>query len=123
MTYVAPKKAFSFYLQEVSPEMSRGEYTLKTNAEIYDVGTLVISEYVADAKTGKYVRATQALVDAGVEADFAIVAEETDATTADVKAAVFVRLGLVKGRELILDPSITLSEAAALLLKQFVVVQ
>lgn len=123
MTYIAPRPAFAFLLQEVSSEMSRDEYTLKTDATAYGVGTFVISEYVTSAKTGKYVRATQSLVDAEAGADFAIVSEEIDATAGDVKAPVFVRLGVVKGRELVLDPSITVAEAKALLAKQFVIVQ
>ncbi|MGO7115579.1 head decoration protein [Rhizobium johnstonii] len=121
--YFAPRASEVFVLSEGHGDISREEYVLKTDAAVYDVGTLVISEYAVNAKTGKYVRATQTLVDAQAGADFAIVLEATDARAADVKAAVFVRLGVVKARELVLDVSITTAEAAALLLKQFVVVR
>ncbi len=94
------------------------------DATVYAVGTLVISEFATGAKTGKYVRATQTLVDAEATADFAIVLEDTDATAADVTdAALFARLGVVKGNSLVLDNSITVPEAAALLIKQNVAVK
>jgi hypothetical protein len=123
MTYTAPRQAFAFLLSEGNGEISRDELTLKTNATAYAVGTLVISEYATGAKTGKYIRATQTLVDAEDDADFAIVSEETDATSADAKAPVINCLATVKGRELVLDVSITVAEATALLMKQFVKVR
>lgn len=123
MRYVAPRPAESFVLYEVKDELCRNEFVLKQNATVYSVGTLVISEFAASAKTGKYVTATQALVDAEPDADFALVLAETDATAADVEAPVLVRLAVVKVRELTLDPSITQAEAAALLLKQMIVAQ
>lgn len=123
MRYVAPRPAEAFILYEVKEELCRNEITLKQDASIYSVGALVISEFAASAKTGKYVTATQALVDAEPDADFALVLAETDATAADAEAPAFVRLGVVKVRELTLDPSITPAEAAALLLRQTIVAQ
>lgn len=123
MKYTAPRPAEAFVLYEVKDSLSRADKTLRQDATVYEVGTLVISEFELDAKTGAYVRATQTLVDAEPTADFAIVLEETDATAGDVKAPVFVQLGNVKLREMTLDPSITPAEAAALLAKQFVVAE
>jgi hypothetical protein len=122
MTYTAPRPAFAFLLSEGNGEISRDELTLKTNAAVYAVGTLVMSEIATGAATGKFVRVTQTLVDAdtGHIAEYAIVSEETDATAADTLAPVISWLATVKSRELVLDASITTSEAAALLKKQFV---
>ncbi|RVL87669.1 head decoration protein [Sinorhizobium meliloti] len=118
MVYTAPKLAGNFVLVEVHEILSRDEYTLKQDAAEYKVGTLVISEYATGAKTGKYVRATQTLVDAEAGADFAVVFDNVDASAADTKAAVFHQLGVVKGANLVLDASITVAETKALLAKQ-----
>ncbi len=120
MVYTAPKLAGNFFLVEVNELLSRDEYTLKQNASEYKVGTLVISEYATGAKTGKYVRATQTLVDAEDDADYAVVFEDVDASAGDAKGAVFQQLGVIKGANLVLDASITVAEAKVLLAKQYI---
>ncbi|WP_027489237.1 head decoration protein [Allorhizobium undicola] len=118
MVYTAPKLAGNFVLFEVHEIMSRDEYTLKQDAAEYKVGTLVISEYATGAKTGKYVRATQTLVDAEDDADYAVVFDTVDAAAGDTKGAVFRQFGAIKGANLVLDASLTVAEAKALLAKQ-----
>lgn len=130
--FIAPRYDTVFILSEDKSYLSRDEGTLKQDAVEYEVGTLVISEYNAGVKTGKFVRATQALVDAAdllaIEdfrkaPKFALVISSKDATTGDVKAPLFLRYGQVKAQELVLDVSITIAEATELLERQVIIVR
>jgi len=119
----APRPDECFIISEAEAFRSRDQITLKTDAAVYNVGTLVISEIVTGAKTGKYIRATQALADASTVEDYALVIYATDATAGDQIVAGFVRQGQVKSFELDLDVSLTIPEATALLAPQGIIVR
>ena len=130
--YVAPRFATVVILSEHDHGMSRETLTFKQSATVYDIGELLISEYNAGAKTGIYVRATQALVDAAkvleiddpdLAATFAVSVDYVDATAGNTPGPTVNHLAQVKGRELRLDASITVAEAKALLAKQLVIVR
>ncbi|CDN46837.1 head decoration protein [Neorhizobium galegae] len=120
----APRPDEVFIRSEANGTLSRDKITLKTSATVYGSATVVIAEIVTNALTGKYVRATQTLVEAaGENLHLAIVCRRTDAAEADVIATGFVRDGEVKGLELDLDTSLTVAEITPYLAAQDIVVR
>ena len=97
--------------------ISRDVVTLA--AGTYASGSVVISD-----EAGNYALATQALVDADVDADakYAVVCRNVTGTAA-FKAAVVARHASVKSSELVTGTGLTVAEATPLLAKTDIIVR
>ncbi|MBY5684832.1 head decoration protein [Rhizobium leguminosarum] len=105
-----------FLFTEANGTLSRATITLEQSARVYQPGDIVI------LISGTYVLATNALVDANVDADVSIVARRTNATAKDTKAAAIVRDAEVKAGYLTFGASTVLADLSPSLAEKNIIV-